>query len=77
MTTANTFWAWWVVAWVLGTFAVAETTMILLAHYCGERHITEWTLSDAIRRWSAWLAPVTIGVMAMLAWHWFAQGNLP
>jgi len=71
------FWWWWIFS-VAGSWAVFELASIWLAHIRGEKHITKWTLSDTIRRWSAarrWLAPIAVGTTAMLLWHFFAQVN--
>lgn len=70
-------WWWWLLSVAL-SWAVLEGTSILFAHYQGLHLIQEYTLSDTIRRWSAlhrWLAPVAVGVAAMLVWHFFAQQN--
>lgn len=70
---------WWY--WLLAVFLswlVIETGMILLAHFRGERHVMEWTLSATVRRWSSarrWLAPITVGIAAFLLMHFFAIGN--
>lgn len=73
------YWFWWLLA-VFVSWLVAELTAIGLAHYRGVKNIQDWTLSDTIRRWSGkyrWLAPVAVGTMAMLAYHFFVQANLP
>ena len=70
---------WW--AWLLAvalTWFALEITSIVIAHARAQKTVQEWTLSDTIRRWSAkrrWLAPLAVGVMAMLCWHFFGQLN--
>jgi hypothetical protein len=70
-------WWWWLLA-VFVSWLTAELTSIAIAHAKGDRHITEYTLSDTIRRWSSarrWLAPIAVGTTAMLLFHFFAQVN--
>ena len=70
-------WFYWLL-FVAISWAIFEGASLILAHRAQQRIIETWTLSDTIRRWSAsrrWLAPVVIGVTAMLAWHFFGQTN--
>lgn len=69
-------WFWWLL-FVAVSWLVLEIASILVARSRGQRGDV-WTLSDTIRRWSVprrWLAPVAVGIIAMLIWHWFAQLN--
>ncbi len=73
-----TDWWFWFLLFVAVSWLVMELDSILEAHTSGQRKITDYTLSDTIRRWSAvhkWLAPLTIGVCAGLMWHFFGQTN--
>lgn len=70
-------WFWWLF-FVAATFAILEIASILTARRRGQKIAEVWTLSETIRRWSVgrrWLAPVAVGIIAMLIWHWFAQLN--
>ena len=71
------YWLWWLAA-VFFSWLPAELFLIWLAHHRGERNIQEWTLSDTVRRWRAeyrWLAPIAVGTMAMLMYHFFIETN--
>lgn len=71
------YWWWWLLA-VAVSWLVMELVSIAYAHLTGQKNIATWTLSDTIRRWSSrfkWLAPLVVGVCAMLIWHFFAQSN--
>jgi len=71
------YWAIWIAAFFL-TWLVSELASIAMAHWRGDKHIAEWTLSDTIRRWSSarrWLAPVAVGITAFLLMHLFGIAN--
>lgn len=71
-------WFWWLL-FVLVSWAIFEAASIVMAHRAQQKVIQTWTLSDTIRRWAIsrrWLAPLAVGIIAMLVWHFFAQANL-
>lgn len=71
------YWWWWLVL-VASSWLVAEIASIWFAHRCGATHVSEWTLSDTIRRWSqtrTWLAFVVMLVTVFLLWHFFVELN--
>jgi hypothetical protein len=70
-------WWWWLAA-VCSSWFILEMDSIYVAHITGARHLVDYTLSDAIRRWSGkyrWLSPVVIGTTAFLLAHFFLIGN--
>lgn len=80
MTTAEAtaIWWWWLLA-VGVSWLILEIGAILMARRGRQPNEQVWTLSDTIRRWSLlhrWLAPLAIGIAAMLIWHFFAQANV-
>jgi hypothetical protein len=80
MTTAvwTEVWWYWLLA-VAASWVVLELGSILVARLTRQSSEQVWTLSDTIRRWSVlyrWLAPLAVGVAAMLVWHFFAQANV-
>ncbi len=82
MTTTSwwTNWWWGWLVFILISWLIMELASISWAHYTKQKVITDWTLSDTIRRWSIkyrWLAPITVGIVAFLFWHFFAEQNLP
>lgn len=71
------WWFYWLLA-VLLSWIPAELFSLYLGHYFGAPVIEQWTLSDTIRHWvelNRWLAPVAVGVMCMLIFHFFVQKN--
>lgn len=71
------YWWWWLLS-VFVSWAAMEGASLVAAHMQGTTHIQDWTLSDTIRRWSVvhrWLAPIAVGITAMLVWHFFGQSN--
>ena len=75
----TTYWWWWLLFVGISWF-IMEIASIVAAHIAGQKVIQTWTLSDTIRRWSSarrWLAPVVVGIVAMLVWHFFIEQNVP
>ena len=73
----NHYWYYWLL-WIFLSWLGAELASILNAKLKGQKNISDWTLSDTIRRWSAahrWVAPITIATAAGLCWHFFGQLN--
>jgi hypothetical protein len=71
------YWYYWLLA-VFLSWLVMELASIVAAHVRGERRVTDWTLSDMIRRWAAkyrWLGPVVIGSTCFLLAHFFLVAN--
>ena len=71
-------WFWWLFA-VFITWLLLELDSIYAAHVVGTTNLSDWTLSDTIRRWAKtrrWLSPVVVGSTAFLLMHFFAEGNL-
>ena len=70
-------WFRWLLCVALSWVCLEGASMIA-AHLAGAPLLQEYTLSDTIRRWSdlhRWLAPLAIGIMAGLAWHFFGERN--
>ena len=71
------YWWWWLLA-VLVSWLVPELVGLAIGYGTHQAVPQDFTLSDTIRRWAAgesWLAPVVVGVTAMLVWHFFVEKN--
>lgn len=71
------FWFWWL-AFVAGSWFVAEMASIADAHLTGRRYLVDYTLSDTIRRWShmhRWIGLATMATAEFLMWHFFVAQN--
>ena len=70
-------WFYWLL-FILVSWLVLEVASILVAKARGDKNISDWTLSDTIRRWATrygWLAPVVCGTTVFLLVHFFLEHN--